>query len=124
MNEKVKYKIKSTVEKLGIIQCRQIFGDDIIKQVYFDNPESYLDQFKGLTKIDDVFAIDYRDKHDSERSVFYYTPKSQRIYFNNDLVWRFFYLIMGYNRKQVEKTLRIWLKGNYNIEGYLPVKFD
>lgn len=123
MDEKLKYKIKSTVGKLGIKQARQIFGDDIIKQVYIDSPESYLDQFKNLRKVDDLFAIDYRDKHDDDSSVFYYTPKSQRIYFNNDLVWRFFYLIMGYNRKQVEHLLRNWLKKNYNIEGYLPDKF-
>lgn len=121
MDEKLKYKIKSTVEKLGIVQCRQIFGDDIIKQVYIDNPESYLDQFKNLRKTIEIYFIIYSDIYYGVE-VFYYRPKNQRVYFNNNLIWDFFYGIMDYNQKEIEKILRIWLDKNYNINHSLPVK--
>ena len=121
MDEKLKYKIKSTVEKLGIVQCRQIFGDDIIKQVYIDNPESYLDQFKNLRKTIEIYFIIYSDIYD-DVEVFYYRPKNQRVYFNNNLIWDFFYTLMDYNQKEIEKILRIWLDKNYNIKHSLPVK--
>ena len=122
MDEKLKYKIKSTVEKLGIKQVRQIFGDDIIKQVYIDNPESYLDQFKNLRKVDDLIWITYWDKHD-DVTVFYYRTKGQKVFFNNSLVWGFLYILMDYNIPQIEKTLRNWLKENYNIIGFKPNPF-
>ena len=122
MEDKLKYKIKSTVEKLGIIQCRQIFGDDIIKQVYSDNPESYLDQFKNLRKVDNFLWISYMNYHNGECVVFFHNNKNQRIFFNNTLVWDFFYEIMDYNQKEIEKILRIWLDKNYNIKYSLPVK--
>ena len=122
MEDKLKYKIKSTVEKLGIIQCRQIFGDDIIKQVYSDNPESYLDQFKNLRKVDNFLWISYMNYNNGECVVFFHNNKNQRIFFNNTLVWDFFYEIMDYNQKEIEKILRIWLDKNYNIKYSLPVK--
>ena len=122
MEDKLKCKIKSTVEKLGIIQCRQIFGDDIIKQVYSDNPESYLDQFKNLRKVDNFLWISYMNYHNGECVVFFHNNKNQRIFFNNTLVWDFFYEIMDYNQKEIEKILRIWLDKNYNIKYSLPVK--
>lgn len=121
MDEKLKYKIKSTVEKLGIVQCRQIFGDDIIKQVYIDNPESYLEHFKNLQKIDDLW-ISYKGKHD-DVDIFFYLTKGQKVFFNQKLVWDFFYILMDYNTPQVEKTLRNWLKENYNIIGFKPSHF-
>ena len=122
MDEKLKYKIKSTVDKLGILQCREMFGDDIIKEVYIDNPESYLDHFKNLRKIDNLF-IEYIDNHDDEYAVFYYRTKGQKVFFNNSLIWDFFYMLMDYNTPQVEKTLRNWLKENYNIIGFKPNPF-
>ena len=121
MDEKLKYKIKSTVEKLGIKQTRQIFGDEIIKKVYIDNPESYLDQFKNLRKTIEIYFIIYSDIYD-DVEVFYYRPKNQRVYFNNNLIWDFFYTLMDYNQKEIEKILRIWLDKNYNIKHSLPVK--
>jgi hypothetical protein len=122
MEDKLKYKIKSTVEKLGILQCRQIFGDDIIKQVYIDNPESYLDQFKNLRKVDNFLWISYMNYHNGECVVFFHNNKNKRIFFNNALIWDFFYEIMDYNQKEIEKILRIWLDKNYNIKYSLPVK--
>ena len=122
MEDKLKYKIKSTIEKLGIIQCREIFGDDIIKQVYIDNPESYLDHFKNLRKVDNFLWISYMNYHNGECVVFFHNNKNKRIFFNNALIWDFFYEIMDYNQKEIEKILRIWLDKNYNIKYSLPVK--
>ena len=38
MEEKLKYKIRSAVEKLGLVQSLDMFGKDILKQVYIVNP--------------------------------------------------------------------------------------
>jgi hypothetical protein len=121
MDDKLKYKIRTSVEKLGIIQARELFGDELIKQSYVDNPESYLVQFKNLRKIEDLF-INYITNHNDECVVFFYNPNNKRIFFNNTLVWDFFYEIMDYNQKEIEKILRIWLDENYNIKYSLPVK--
>ncbi len=121
MDDKLKYKIRTSVEKLGIIQARELFGDGLIKQSYVDNPESYLVQFKNLRKIEDLF-INYITNHNGECVVFFYNPNNKRIFFNNTLVWDFFYEIMDYNQKEIEKILRIWLDENYNIKYSLPVK--
>jgi hypothetical protein len=40
-NEKLNKKIRLAVGKLGLIQSREIFGDEIIKQAYIENPESF-----------------------------------------------------------------------------------
>ena len=62
MDEKLKYKIRSAVEKLGLPQSRQMFGDNLIQQAYINNPLLFLNQFNikmGLNKLD--FADDRAD---------------------------------------------------------------
>ncbi len=59
MEEKLKYKIKVSVEKLGLKQSREMFGDELIKQVYIDNPLSFLEQFNNLTPVEEDGRIRY-----------------------------------------------------------------
>ena len=60
-NEKLNRKIKSAVEKLGLKQSLEMFGKDIIKQVYIDNPLSYLDQFNDLRPVEKGDFVYYVD---------------------------------------------------------------
>ena len=61
MEEKWIYKIRSVVEKLGLTQSLEIFGKDILKQVYIDNPLSFLDQFNNLKPVELDDKIYYAD---------------------------------------------------------------
>ena len=62
MNEKLKYKIRNAVDKLGLEQSLNLFSKDIIKQAYINKPESYLDNFKEITIVKDPIFINYKDK--------------------------------------------------------------
>ena len=47
-NEKLNKKIRLAVGKLGLVQAREMFGDEIIKQAFIDDPSSFLEPFKNL----------------------------------------------------------------------------
>ncbi len=92
MNEKLKYKIRSAVEKLGLEQSREMFGDDILKQVYIDIPSLFLKQFNNLrpVEVDNIIYYVNNDNH----PLFYYYKKSKggNIYFcfiNIPRIWLF-----------------------------------
>lgn len=122
-NEKMNRKIRLTVEKLGLPQSREMFGDDIIKQVYSDNPESYLEQFNNLRPVnkdgfiyyvgDDnlpLFAI-YEESNKEGYGPVYITPHN---------IWNFFYKVMGFSIDYTRKVINNWLTKQYELGYLLP----
>ena len=123
MNEKLKYKIRSTVEKLGLPQSRDIFGDEIIKQAYIDNPSLFLNQFNNLKPVKNRGEINYMDN--DNLLLFYYYREDQKLkrgeYWINDYrIWSFFSDIMDYNRTDIQKIIEDWLGTTYNLRGLRP----
>lgn len=123
MDEKLKYKIRSAVEKLGVGQSLDIFGKDILKQVYIDNPISFLNQFNNLRPIEVDNVIYYVDNDDHPLFYFYKKSKGGNIYYcfiNIERIWLFFRDIMDYNEIKIQKILKEWLGKTYNLGELIP----
>ena len=117
-NEQLNRKIKLTVEKLGLTQARELFGDNIIRQTYINNPSSYLNQFNNLTPIEKYDKIYYVDNDNIP--IFFYFKQSELnkhgyYYINNEKIWSFFYKIMWYDDNVVKTIIHKWLKKQYKL---------
>ena len=69
-NEKLNKKIRLAVEKLGLEQSREVFGDELIGRTYIDNPLSFLEQFNNLRPVEQDDKIYYVDN--DNLPLFYY----------------------------------------------------
>jgi hypothetical protein len=117
MEEKLKYKIRSTVEMLGLDQSLNLFGKDMIKQAYIDNPQSYLDKFKNLEARESYSMIDYYDTNNE--IIFYGSNDGDAIYDCirvRPIMYRFFLDVLSYNVDDIRSLIKEWLKVNYNID--------
>ena len=117
-NEQLNRKIRLTVEKLGLTQARELFGDNIIRQTYINNPLSYLNQFNNLTPIEKDDIIYYVDNNNIP--LFFYFKQSELnkygyYYINNEKIWSFFYKIMLYDEKVTKTIIHDWLKNEYGL---------
>ena len=117
-NEQLNRKIKLAVEKLGLTQARELFGDNIIRQTYINNPLSYLNQFNNLTPIEKDDKIYYVDNDNIP--IFFYFKQSELnkygyYYINNEKIWSFFYKIMWYDDNVVKTIIHKWLKKQYKL---------
>ena len=119
MEEKWIYKIRSAVEKLGLTQSLEIFGKDILKQVYIDNPLSFLEQFNNLKPVELDDKIYYADN--DNLPLFYYYKEEQEIYWiNHYRIWSFFSGVMGYSYTEIKEIMKEWLGTTYNLRGFTP----
>jgi hypothetical protein len=123
MNEKLKYKIRNAVDKLGLDQSLNLFGKDILKQTYIDNPESYLVQFNNLNPVDKGDYIYYVDN--DNLPLFYYNKKEQEskngdYYINYYRIWLFFEDVMGYDYTEIQEIIKEWSGTTYNLRELTP----
>ena len=123
MEEKLKYKIRSTVEMLGLDQSLNLFGVDILKQAYIDNPESYLDNFKELTIVEDFVFINYMDKRG--KLVFFIPIKKissmDKFIRVKPEIFDFFLNIIDQDFDDTRKIINDWLKIKFNLDS--PILF-
>jgi len=123
-NEKLNKKIRLAVEKLGLVQTREMFGDEIIKQAFIDNPLLFLNQFNNLNPVnknDKVFYVD-----NDNLPLFYYEKKDQdskKGYYNinYDRIWLFFDEVMDFDYYEIEEIMMEWLDTTYNLRGLTPL---
>ena len=122
-NEQLNKKIRLTVEKLGLGQAREMFGDDIIKQAFIDNPSLFLNQFNNLKLVEKDDKIYYID-NDNLSSFFYYIEdqesKNGYYYINYYRIWSFFEDVMDYSRTEIQEIIEEWLGTTYNLRGLTP----
>jgi hypothetical protein len=123
MEDKLKYKIRVSVEKLGLTQSLDMFGDEIIKQTFIDNPLSFLDQFNNLKPIEKNDKIYYVD-NDNLPLFFYYIDQQESkngyYYINYYRIWSFFDDVMDYNYTETQEIIKEWLGTTYNLGELLP----
>ena len=122
-NEKLNRKIRLAVEKLGLVQTREMFGDEIIKQAYIDNPLLFLNQFNNLKPVDKYDKIFYVDN--DNLPLFYYDKKEQELkngYYdiNYDRIWLFFDEVMDFGYYEIEEIMKEWLGTTYNLREFTP----
>lgn len=120
-NEKLNKKIRLAVEKMGIKQALNMFGKDVIKQAYIDNPLSFLDQYNDLTIIKKDDKVIYVDQNNIPIFLYYIKGDMKKwcvISYNR--VWRFFDLVMDYSPRDFEKVISKWLKDSYGLTKYKP----
>jgi hypothetical protein len=117
-NEQLNHKIRLTVKKLGLEQSRQIFGDEIIKQAFIDDPLSFLDQFNNLKPIEKNDKI-YYVNNDNLPLFFYFIEdhESNHGYYwiSYHRIWSFFNDVMDYNYTETQETIEEWLWLTYNL---------
>ena len=125
-NEQLNNKIRLVVEKLGLGQAREIFGDGLIKQAYIDNPLSFLDQFNDLKTIKKEGRVSY---HDNENILIRYWADDYikddgLMMFSYVYIWSFFSDIMGYSNIEIQNLLKKWLKKTYKLTRLVPMAFN
>ena len=123
MDEKLKYKIRSVVEKLDLVQSLNIFGKDVIKQVYIDNPISFLNQFNNLNLVEADKIIYYVDN--DNLPLFYYekdvlNSKNGYYWVYYYRIWAFFSEVMNYSYIKTQEIMKEWLDTTYNLRGLRP----
>ena len=123
MDEKLKYKIRYSVEKLGLKQSFEIFRKDILKQTYIDNPLLFLDQFNNLKPVEKDDKIYYVDN--DNLPLFYYYKEEQELkngeyWIKYDRIWSFFSGVMDYSRTEIQEIMKVWLGTTYNLRGLTP----
>jgi hypothetical protein len=119
-NEQLNKKIRFAVEKLGLPQTRELFGDDIIKQAYIENPELFLEPFKNLRldiEDDDCHYID-----EYGQRVIYYVKSFKdrgvsRVYFDCNRIFNFFTEVMDFDWTEIDPILLNFLEKEYNHTG-------
>ena len=123
MDEKLKYKIRSVVEKLGLAQARVMMGDDLIRQGFIDNPLSFLNQFNNLNLVEADKIIYYVDN--DNLPLFYYEKDVQNskngyywVYYYR--IWAFFSEVMNYSYIKTQEIMKEWLDTTYNLRGLRP----
>ena len=122
-NEQLNRKIRLAVEKMGLEQSRQMFGDELIKQVYIDKPSLFLNQFNNLKPVEKDDEIYYVDN--DNLPLFYYYIEDQEskngyYWINYHRIWSFFEDVMGYSRTEIQEIIEEWLGTTYDLRGLTP----
>ena len=122
-NEQLNRKIRLAVEKLGLEQSREMFGDELIKQTYIDKPSLFLNHFNNLKPVEKDDKIYYVDN--DNLILFYYRKKDQDskngyYLINYYRIWSFFEDVMGYNYTKTQQIIKEWLGTIYNLRGLTP----
>lgn len=117
-------KVRHAVENLGFNNAVKMFGGnlDIIKRAYQDNPLSFLNQFNNLRPVKKGEVMFYRDEND--KAVFAYFNDDGRHIVNvdNDRIWEFFYVVLGYDWDEVQSILKKWLSEVYGLDNVRPLR--
>lgn len=123
MDEKIKYRIKNVVEKLGLEQSLDFFGKDRIKEVYVNNPSLFLNQFNNLKPVEVDNIIYYVDNDNHPLFYYYKKPKGENIYYcfiNIPRIWLFFRDTIDLNKIEIQEIIKGWLDKTYNLGELTP----
>ena len=105
-------KIKGLVNELGLIGTLNIFGGEkeIVRQVYIDNPESYLDYLiDNLTPMESSGYVKKAWTYYLKKNIFLIYEDNQDIVTVDDYIWNYFYRgIMQFDNTKIESIFTEW----------------
>ena len=118
-------RIKKLVNDDGIYNTLNLFGGnkDIIRKVYTDNPESYIEYLIGnLIPVKDVYG-NTRWTYIYKYNILTYNQEiSNEIYIDN-YIWNFFYKsVMQFDETKIETIFSEWLYKHYPKLSHLKPK--
>lgn len=115
MNQKPKDTIINMVNEIGISNTLDIIGGDkdIIRKVYIDYPESYLDYLIGnLYPMKDSYGLN-RLVYEYKVNVLHYEDSTDTILID-DFIWNYFYKsVMQFDDRTIESIFTKWLSKYY-----------
>ena len=125
MNQQHIDRIKKLVNDEGISHTLNLFGGnkDIIRKVYTDNPESYIDYLIGnLISVKDDYG-NTRWTYMYKYNILTYNQEiSNEIYIDN-YIWNFFYKsVMQFDETKIETLFTEWLYKHYPKLSHLKPK--
>lgn len=117
-------KVRHAVENLGFNKAVKMFGGnlDIIKQAYQDNPLSFLNQFNKLRPVKKGDVMFYRDENGKAVLAYFKDDGRHIVNVDNDRIWEFFYVVLGYDWDEVQSILKKWLSEVYGLDNVRPLR--
>ena len=124
-NESLTKKVKLTIQKIGVTEAINLFGKEIIKNAYGENPESYLDNYKKLKRVEKDEYVGYFD--DANNLILIYSIEDEEdgighYRLNYDRIWSFFENVLDYDDNETIETLEHYVSTNLGITD-LPVDY-
>jgi hypothetical protein len=115
MKKEHKNTIINMVNEIGISNTLDIIGGDkdIIRKVYTDNPESYLDYLIGnLYPMKDTYGLN-RLVYEYKDNILHYEDSTDTILID-DYIWNYFYKsVMQFDDRTIESIFTKWLCKHY-----------
>ena len=115
MKKEHKDTIINMVNEIGISNTLDIIGGDkdIIRKVYIDYPESYLDYLIGkLHPMKDTYGIN-RWVYEYKVNILHYEDSTDTILID-DYIWNYFYKsVMQFDDRTIESIFTKWLYKHY-----------
>ena len=115
MKKEHKDTIINMVNEIGISNTLDIIGGnkDIIRKVYTDNPESYLDYLIGnLYPMKDTYGLN-RLVYEYKDNILHYEDSTDTILID-DYIWNYFYKsVMQFDDRTIESIFTKWLYKHY-----------
>jgi hypothetical protein len=118
-------RIRKMVNDDGIYNTLNLCGGnkDIIRKVYTDNPESYIDYLIGnLIPVKDVYG-NTRWTYIYKYNILTYNQEISNEIYIDDYIWNFFYKsIMQFDNTKIENLFTEWLYKHYPKLSHLKPK--
>ena len=124
MDDDLKTRIKLSIKKIGLNSSIDLFGKDIINDVYNDHFE-FMNNFKNLRDLSDSDNSIIIWVNDDNEIMFRYQPEICSVMFNYQEIWTYFSYIKELDFLSVVQILKNWFVEFYNLppNTYLDVDF-
>ena len=124
MNDKLKDRVKSAIKKIGLKSSIELFGKDIINEVYNDHFE-FMNNFKDLTKLSNSDSTIIVWVNEYNEIMFRYRPEICSVMFNYQEIWVYFSFIKEVDFLSIVHILKNWFVEFYNLppNSYLDTDF-
>jgi hypothetical protein len=124
MEDDLKTRIKLSIKKIGLNSSIDLFGKDIINDVYDDHFE-FMNNFKNLRDLSDSDNSIIVWVNDYDEIMFRYRPEVCSVMFNYQEIWVYFSYIKELDFLSVVQILKNWFVEFYNLppNTYLDVDF-